>query len=33
MIRYALRCTDGHGFESWFPSADAYDSQVDRGAS
>jgi hypothetical protein len=25
MIRYALRCADGHGFESWFQSADAYD--------
>ena len=25
MIRYALRCTDGHAFESWFQSADAFD--------
>lgn len=31
MIRYALKCTDGHDFESWFPSADAYDAQVARG--
>ena len=26
MIRYALRCTDGHDFESWFQSAQAFDS-------
>lgn len=25
MIRYALKCTDDHGFESWFQSADAYE--------
>ncbi|MFA5539063.1 MAG: DUF1178 family protein [Gemmobacter sp.] len=25
MIRYSLRCADGHGFESWFQSAAAYD--------
>jgi len=25
MIRYALKCTDDHGFESWFKSADAFD--------
>lgn len=25
MIKYALKCDDGHGFESWFASADAYD--------
>ena len=25
MIRYALRCDKGHGFESWFQSAAAYD--------
>lgn len=25
MIRYALKCAEGHGFESWFQSADAYD--------
>jgi hypothetical protein len=30
MIRYALRCDKGHGFESWFPSSAAYDSQVKR---
>ncbi len=26
MIRYALRCRNGHLFESWFRSAAAYDS-------
>lgn len=25
MIRYALRCRSGHDFESWFRSAEAYD--------
>lgn len=25
MIRYALRCTEGHGFESWFASGEAYE--------
>ncbi|WP_209426366.1 DUF1178 family protein [Pararhodobacter sp. SW119] len=25
MIRYALRCDQGHDFESWFASAAAYD--------
>ena len=25
MIRYALKCTDGHAFESWFQSGDAFD--------
>ena len=25
MIRYALKCTQGHQFESWFQSADAFD--------
>ena len=26
MIRYALSCPDGHGFDSWFQSAAAFDS-------
>lgn len=26
MIRYALKCQDDHGFDSWFRSAEAYDS-------
>jgi hypothetical protein len=30
MIRYTLRCDRGHGFESWFQSSTAYDSQVKR---
>jgi hypothetical protein len=25
MIRYALKCAEGHSFESWFQSADAYE--------
>ncbi len=25
MIQYALKCDAGHGFDSWFQSADAYD--------
>lgn len=25
MIRYALKCSDGHEFESWFASAEAFD--------
>lgn len=31
MIRYALKCSDGHDFESWFASADAYEGLVGRG--
>lgn len=25
MVRYSLRCDQGHGFESWFASAQAFD--------
>lgn len=25
MIRYALKCPDGHAFDSWFQSAEAFD--------
>lgn len=25
MIRYTLKCSEDHEFESWFPSADAYE--------
>lgn len=25
MIKYSLKCTQGHAFESWFASAEAYD--------
>lgn len=31
MIRYSLICEAEHGFESWFPSSDSYDTQVARG--
>lgn len=25
MIQYSLKCADGHGFDSWFQSADAFE--------
>ncbi len=28
MIKYALSCADGHAFEAWFRSGDAYDRQA-----
>ena len=31
MIKYALACDHGHGFEGWFSNAADYDSQVERG--
>lgn len=31
MIRYALTCTNDHGFESWFQSAAAFDRLVAAG--
>ncbi len=31
MIRYDLRCSEGHAFEAWFGSAAAYDEQSARG--
>jgi len=31
MIRYALTCAEGHRFESWFQSADAFDTLLDAG--
>lgn len=31
MIRYALICESGHGFESWFRSSGDYDKQRKRG--
>ncbi len=31
MVRYALRCAAGHGFESWFAGSDAYDALQARG--
>jgi hypothetical protein len=30
MIRYALACTKGHSFESWFQNSAAYDKQAKR---
>lgn len=32
MIRYALRCDEGHAFDSWFQSAAAFDTLVSRAA-
>lgn len=31
MIRYALRCADGHAFEGWFRDADGFERQRDGG--
>jgi hypothetical protein len=31
MIKYALQCDGGHGFESWFPDSASYDTQAKRG--
>jgi hypothetical protein len=31
MIKYALQCDKGHGFESWFPSSASFDTQAKRG--
>lgn len=31
MIRYALQCDQGHGFESWFRDSAAYEAQAERG--
>ena len=31
MIRYALVCSKGHAFESWFQNSAAYDKQAKRG--
>ncbi|HBZ45658.1 MAG TPA: DUF1178 domain-containing protein [Maritimibacter sp.] len=31
MIRYALKCAEGHDFESWFASGDAFDTLADKG--
>jgi hypothetical protein len=31
VIRYALSCNNGHGFESWFQNSGAYDKQTARG--
>lgn len=31
MIKYTLRCDQGHSFESWFQSGDAYDTLAQAG--
>ena len=31
MIKYALKCANGHEFESWFPSAASFDDQAAQG--
>ena len=31
MIRYALKCSQDHSFESWFQSAAAYDALAEKG--
>ncbi|WP_224815712.1 DUF1178 family protein [Hasllibacter sp. MH4015] len=31
MIRYSLKCAQGHRFESWFQSAQAFDGLAERG--
>lgn len=31
MIKYALRCDKGHGFESWFPDSAGFEKQRKRG--
>ncbi|MAM60732.1 DUF1178 family protein [Maritimibacter sp. UBA3975] len=31
MIRYALKCADGHDFESWFQNAGAFDTLAKAG--
>ncbi len=31
MIQYALKCAEGHQFDSWFQSADAYDKLANAG--
>ncbi|MEM8790064.1 MAG: DUF1178 family protein [Pseudomonadota bacterium] len=31
MIRYRLKCAEGHEFDSWFASADAFEGQQSRG--
>ena len=31
MIRYDLKCADGHQFEAWFASSAAFDEQAERG--
>jgi len=32
MIRFALACDRGHGFDAWFSSGDSYDEQIEAQA-
>lgn len=32
MIRFALTCEKGHGFDAWFSSGDSFDEQAEAGA-
>lgn len=32
MIRFALTCDDGHGFEAWFSSGASFEEQAEAGA-
>ena len=32
MIRFALSCDRGHGFDAWFSSGDSYDEQIEAQA-
>lgn len=31
MIRYSLKCDEGHGFEAWFKGSDAFEKQAKKG--
>lgn len=31
MIRYDIKCANGHGFDAWFANSAAFDEQADRG--
>lgn len=31
MIRFSLKCAEGHGFEAWFRNGDTYERQAKRG--
>jgi hypothetical protein len=31
MIRFSLKCAEGHGFEAWFRNGDTYERQTKRG--
>jgi len=31
MIKFSLQCSNGHGFEAWFPDSDSFGDQQGRG--